>query len=140
MARDTFNTLIRLAGSEVDEARRGLQAVLAEEDALRADMAALETEVAAEKALVQAQPELSGHYAMFAVRAKERREALEAGLADLQPRIEAARDALAEAFANQKKYEIAKENRDTAEADEQKRKDGIILDELGLNAHRRKNG
>lgn len=139
MARDTFDTLIRLAGSEVDEARRGLQAVLAEEDKIRADMAALEAEVAAEEALVKAQPDLAGPYTLFAVRAKERREALEAALAELQPRIEAAREALAEAFANQKKYEIAKENRDRAEAEEEKRKEGIALDEMGLNAHRRKN-
>jgi len=71
------------------------------------------------------------------VRAKKRREILHRNLQDLQPEIEAARDELAEAFANQKKYEIAKENRDAAELSDQTRKENLELDELGLNKHRR---
>lgn len=139
MARDTLETLIRLAGSDVDEARRGLQKVLAEEDKIRADIGDLEASIAAESDLIQRQPELSGNFGIFLVRAKQRREALDAALAEVLPRVEAARDRLAEAFANQKKYEIAKQNRDAATADDEKRREGIVLDEMGLNAHRRKN-
>ena len=38
---------------------------------------------------------------------------------------------------NQKKYEIAKQNRKDAADAEGKRKEGLVMDELGLNAFRR---
>lgn len=138
MARNTLDTLIRLAGAEVDTARRALQDVLAAEDKVRADLAALADEVAREQALVTERPELAGHFGGFMARARTRREALEAEMQDLIPRIEAARDALADAFANQKKYEIAKDNRAAADAADEKRREGLALDELGLVGHRRK--
>ncbi|MDW3208028.1 MAG: flagellar FliJ family protein [Alphaproteobacteria bacterium] len=139
MAKDTLETLIRLAGSEVDEARRGLQKVLAEEDRIRADIAALEASIEAESDLIRRQPELSGSFGLFLARAKVRRGELDTMLDDVLPRVEAARDVLAEAFANQKKYEIAKENRESAASEEARRREGIALDEIGLNAHRRRN-
>lgn len=139
MAKDTLETLIRLAGSEVDEARRGLQKVLAEEDRIRADIAALEASIEAESDLIRRQPELSGSFGLFLARAKARRGELDTLLDDVLPRVEAARDVLAEAFANQKKYEIAKENRESAASEEARRREGIALDEIGLNAHRRRN-
>lgn len=139
MAKDTLETLIRLAGSEVDEARRALQKVLAEEDKVRADIAELEASIESESDLIRRQPELSGSYGMFLARARARREEFDQMLAEILPRVEAARDQLAEAFANQKKYEIARENRETADAEEERRQEGIVLDEIGLNSHRRRN-
>lgn len=139
MAKDTLETLIRLAGSEVDEARRALQKVLAEEDKVRADIAELEASIESESDLIHRQPELSGSYGMFLARARARREEFDQMLAEILPRVEAARDQLAEAFANQKKYEIARENRETADAEEERRQEGIVLDEIGLNSHRRRN-
>jgi len=137
MARDTMQTLIRLAGSEVDTARQELQRVLAREDQLNADLVALAQEVEQESALAREQASMAGDFGTYMVRAKKRREILHRNLQDLQPEIEAARDELAEAFANQKKYEIAKENRDAAELSDQTRKENLELDELGLNKHRR---
>ena len=140
MARNTMITLTRLAGAEVDSARQALQAVLAEEDRIHADMAALAGEIRREEQAVTERPEFAGHFGAFMIRARARREALEAKLHDLTPRIDAARDALAAAFANQKKYEIAKKHREAAAAAEEKRRDGIDLDEIGLTTHRRKTG
>lgn len=137
MARDTLDTLIRLAGSEVDDARRALQAVLAEEDTLRAEIDALKRAVEHETEAAKNNPEFAGGIGAYLARAKGQRETLSKAMAELRPRIEAARDALAEAFANQKKYEIAMENRDAADVAEDKRRDGIALDEIGLNSHRR---
>ncbi|MEQ8443233.1 MAG: flagellar FliJ family protein [Alphaproteobacteria bacterium] len=137
MARDTMQTLIRLAGSEVDTARQELQKVLAREDQLNADLAALADEIARESDLARKQADMAGDFGVYMVRAKRRREILHRNLQDLQPEIEAARDKLAEAFANQKKYEIAKDNRDTAELADRNHKETQELDELGLNKHRR---
>lgn len=140
MARDTLETLIRLAGSEVDTARRELQTVLAEEDRIHADLRGLSESVEREGACVRADPSLAGSYSLFLASARDRRQALEAELVALEPKIAAARDALAEAFAVQKKYEIARDNRDAAAQAEVARKETITLDEMGLNAHRRGRG
>ena len=138
MARDTLDTLIRLAGTEVDEARRALQAVLAEEDRVIAAMNALEASVAREQQESSTDPTMRAALSAFLARARDERAALQKEQQDLQPRIAEARDALAEAFANQKKYEIAQENRMRADAAEEARLETVFLDEVGINAHNRK--
>ena len=138
MARDTLATLIRLAGSEVDEARRALQAVLAEEDALIEAMAALEASVIREQEEAGTDPTMRAALSAFLIRARNERADLQQQRQDLQPKIAAARDALAEAFGNQKKYEIAQENRVLAEAAEDARKETLFLDEIAINAHNRR--
>lgn len=137
MARETLATLIRLAGSDVDAARRDLQTVLAEEDRLKAALEALEESLAKESALAREDPSLAGSFSLYLANARRQREALEADLQALVPKIAAARDKLAEAFAVQKKYEIARDNRDAAARAEALRKETIELDEMGLNTHRR---
>lgn len=139
MARDTLTTLIRLAGTEVDDARRVLQGFLAEEDRVRAALLDLAAEIERESALAKNDPDYAVAFGRFMGHAKDRREAMEAALEALKPKIEMARDGLAEAFAGQKRYEIAKQNRDAAAAKEADRREGLDLDEQGLNAHRRKN-
>lgn len=138
MARDTLTTLIRLAGTEVDDARRVLQGVLAEEDHWRAALVDLVAEIERESVLAKNDSDYAVAFGQFMSHAKERREAIETKLEDLKPRIEMARDSLAEAFAGQKRYEIAKQNRDAAAAKEADRRESLELDEQGLNAHRRK--
>jgi flagellar export protein FliJ len=137
MARDTLETLIRLAGADIDTARLALQKILAEEDAVRAQLSDLAAQVEQESSLAAKDTDLARQYGVYIDHAKRKREKLNGQLDALKPKVEAARDALAEAFANQKKYEIAKQNRDDAAAVEQKRKDGLVMDELGLNAFRK---
>lgn len=137
MARDTLDTLIRLADAEIDTARLTLQKILAEEDAVQTKLNELAAQLEHETSLAAKDPELGRQYGVFIDHVKRKRHKLNAQLDAIRPKVEAARDALAEAFANQKKYEIAKQNRNDAAAAEGKRKEGLILDELGLNAFRR---
>jgi flagellar export protein FliJ len=137
MARETLATLIRLAGSEVDTARRELQAVLAEEDRVNEALRTLDESLARESALAQQDPSFAGSFSLYLGHARRKRQGLEAERAALEPRIAAARDKLAEAFAIQKKYEIARDNRAAAARAEAARKETLDLDEMGLNAHRR---
>lgn len=138
MARDTLATLIRLAGAEVDQARQSLQDVLAEEDALLAALAALEQSIADEQRQVGTDPTLRAALSAFLVRTREERASIVQQRQDLQPKIAAARDALAEAFAIQKKYEIARENRAAEAAADAAHRETLFLDEVGINAHNRK--
>ena len=137
MARDTLETLIRLGRFEVDEKRRLLQAVLDREQALRDDLAGLEAQEKAEQRFVETHADQAAAYGSFSAANKQRREAALVKIAEMIPEIEAARDALAEAFAEQKRYEIAKENRDMERRAEDGRREREELDELALQAHRR---
>jgi flagellar protein FliJ len=137
MARDTLDTLIRLADAEIDTARLALQKVLAEEDAVREKLNELAVQVEHETDLAAKDPDLARQYGVFIDHVKRKRQKLNVQLDAIKPKVEAARDALAEAFANQKKYEIAKQNRKDAADAEGKRKEGLVMDELGLNAFRR---
>ncbi|MDF1750433.1 MAG: flagellar export protein FliJ [Alphaproteobacteria bacterium] len=137
MARDTLDTLIRLAEAEVDAARLALQKVLAEEDAIRAKLRDLAVQVEYETSMAAKDTALAQQYGVFIDHVKRKRHVLNVQLDAMKPKVEAARDALGEAFGNQKKYEIAKQNRDEAIAADRNRKDGLAMDELGLNAFRR---
>ena len=69
--------------------------------------------------------------------AADRRSALVNDKAALGEEIGRARDSLAEAFEEQKKYEITAENLAEAEAAEANRREQGELDALGLQAHTR---
>lgn len=143
MAGDTLKTLIRLNRFDVDEKRRSLQALLDHEAEIQQAIRNLEEELAAEQKVAadaEVQQAIGAVYGGYAVANKERKEAQLEKLAELYPQIESARAALAEAFANLKKYEIARQNRQDEEAAEEARKEGLELDELGLAGHRRNGG
>jgi len=139
MADKTLDTLVRLSRFEVDERQRELQVLLAEEDRIRAGVRALDEEARSEADFSRGHGEGSGSdYGRYLVRIRERRGELSEQLSELQPDIEAARDRLADAFAEQKKYEIAQENRTKEERAEEDRREAQELDELGLNNFRRR--
>lgn len=138
MARDTLKTLIRLSRFEVDERRRELQALLDQEEGLRRKLRDLEEQERAERQFVSDHREHAGEYGGYAAANKARREAVLTEIAAMMPDIEAARNALAEAFAEQKRYEIAAENQRTVDLSEENRQEREELDELSLQAHRRK--
>ena len=59
MARDTLDTLIRLADAEIDTARLALQKVLAEEDAVREKLNELAVQVEHETGLAAKDTDLA---------------------------------------------------------------------------------
>lgn len=134
----TLDTLIRLARFDVDERRRDLALLLEREDAVRAQIAGLEADVARERALAEATPELAASFGAYAARVRERRAAMEQELATLEPVIDHARDRLAEAYEEQKKIEITRDRRLEAEAAEENRREQQVLDEIGIVNHGRK--
>ena len=62
---------------------------------------------------------------------------MQESLASVTKQVEEAREAVAQAFEILKKYEITKAGRDSEALAEARRKERILLDELGLIAHRR---
>lgn len=134
----TLETLVRLAKFTVDDKRRVLAEVMAQVDAVQVRMERLETSVEHERKIAFDAPELGPTFGQFAAKAKAEREAMEQQLIALQPYVDQAREQLAEAFEEQKKYEITKERQDETERLDLDKKDQAVLDEVGLQTHRQK--
>ena len=131
-------SLIRLHRFHLEEKRR----TLAGFEGLMADLvrrlAQLEDEVARE--LRQAADSSIGNfiYGAYARNVILRRETLKKSMAALQIEIDGARQAVAEAFQEVKRYEIAKERMDERERDEAARREQIAQDDLSIEMFRRR--
>jgi len=134
----TLQTLVRLAKFNVDDKRRVLAEVMAQVDAVQHRIETLEQSVEHERQIAFETPELGPVFGQFASKAKGERMAMEQQLVALQPYVEQARDQLAEAFEEQKKYEITKDRRDEDQRLDLDKKDQVVLDEVGLQLHRQK--
>jgi flagellar export protein FliJ len=135
-----LHTLIRLRKWDVDEKQRVLATLLRQEEGVIAKQAELEAEVKAEMAFAGQLPaDQRGTLTGYLKRCEGFRAALDAALRDIRNRIAVAQDHLAEAFRRLKTFEVTQDQRDVAEAKEEARLETIMLDEIGLNLHRRKN-
>ena len=134
-----LHTLIRINKWEVDQRRRELGNLLGALAALEGNLRGMEEEVIREQGLAQASPEEAGiFYGSYAKTVIERRHQLNDSMAQMEVQIAAAREELNAAYRELKKFEVAQQNRDTYETQEFARREQEILDEIGLEAHRRK--
>jgi len=134
-----LKTLIRLNKWTVDERRRELGLLLAQEEALNQALQKLFEDLAAEQRFA-AEHALEGGalYGAYARAHITRRDAIRAQIAALEKEILAARDRLAEAYRELKTYETAQTNREKAERLEEGRREQKTLDEIGQTLHRRR--
>jgi len=133
-----LKSLVRLSEWTVDEKRREMAAVLDELAAAEQARDDLEQEMLREQASAQASPNEAGlYYGAYADIVINRREQIHQHILNTEARVAEAREALNEAYREQKKYETVEKNRLEREASELERKEQIILDELGLQNHAR---
>ncbi len=134
-----LKTLIRLSKFNVDEKRRTLTALQTREDAIIEEIRQGEEQLKREQELAAADATGVGFaYGAFHKAWMVRRDMMRQALAAVRQQIEVARDELAEAFREQKTYEVTQANREKREREEADRKEQIFLDEIGLNMHRRR--
>ncbi|MGE5476006.1 MAG: flagellar export protein FliJ [Bacteroidales bacterium] len=134
-----LKTLIRLSKFNVDEKRRTLTALQTREDEVIAEIREGEEQLKREQQLAAEDATGIGFaYGAFHQAWMRRREMMYQALAAVREQIEVARDELAEAFREQKTYEVTQANREKREQQEADRKEQIFLDEVGLTMHRRK--
>ena len=133
----TLETLIRLAKLEVDDRRRVLAELLDRDAAFDRAIARLDQEVEDERERARQNPEYATGYAAYVRHSADRRKALVDDKAKLSQEILKARDDLAAAFEEQKKFEITAENQAKEETAEMNRLEQAELDALGLQSHRR---
>lgn len=126
----TLQTLIRLHKQQVDERRRYLAELRDHEQRLIEQRRRFEEDAEKERLLAGTSLELARTYPAFAKQVKVRRAELERARLDVQARIAQAEDAVAEAFQELKRFELAEEERQRQEAAEFRRREAMMLDEV----------
>ncbi len=133
--------IIRFRRYQVDEARRALGILLGHAVELERRAAALEQEIRDEQRAAAANPQEAGFiYGPYAAQAIQRRGHLARASAEVESNISRAQDEVRQEFRALKVFEIAQENRDIKEQKEEERVQQAILDEVGLQIRRRREG
>ena len=130
--------LIRYHKWRLDEKQRALSELRGQEERILAEAAQLEEQIKSEQRTASAHYEVAHIYAAFARAALGRRHDIARRLATIRARIAAAAEDLAECFREVKTYEIAQEERDKRDAEEQRHKENLTLDETAQIGHHRR--
>jgi flagellar export protein FliJ len=132
-----LTALIRMHRHELDEKRRALAELYTTLSALERQRRALDQELAQETAAVDSSNDVQFTYAQYVDSVRRRRAAIDEGRAQLEQKIETAKDILIEAFAEVKKYEMAQAERERRESAARALRESQTLDEIGLELFRR---
>lgn len=135
-----IGNLVRLHRWTLDEKRRAVTDLERLAERMRADIDALDAEIAAERAVAAGSLDGAVAYPAFVAVARKRREKLAASLSAIEQETEQAREAVQAAFEELKKYELAEANAARRLAAKRQRAERLAEDELGLDLHRRKGG
>jgi flagellar export protein FliJ len=134
--------LIRLRKFEVEEKQKILVALLREVEKLESKKTSILISIKAERKIAEDSDdyETQAAYRMYAERARQQVDLLNAEIGKYDFLIKRAQDDMRDAFAEQKKIEIIQENRDAEEEAAIAAKDAATMDEIGLNGFVRKDG
>lgn len=132
-------TLIKLHKRTLDALRRKMSGLESQKAQLQLASKRLTEELRREMEMARKQVEMSGFFGGFAKRIQKRQDDIAQEIRSLDKEMARLQGEIAEAFREVKKFEIAQDNIKKREADEEKRKETILLDEVAGNQHRRKN-
>jgi flagellar FliJ protein len=133
-------SLIKLATYEVENRQLQLAEITQRLADAQIRLAVLCAEGEAEAKHAGQNPEAGWYHIGYADGLRVRKAALQAEIELIQAEERGARDALAQAFEEQKKYEQVAENARLAQAKESRRRENAELDEVGMRAARRAGG
>lgn len=132
-----LGTLVRARQRELDDKRRALGELQDQADGIIAARDALADEQQREAELALDSPDGGFGYGAFLKASRMRDAAMQADLDGLAGRIEAARDEIADAFAEIKRFELIQAAQEERARKEAAKREQEELDELGLNVFRR---
>ena len=135
-----LDNLVRISRWHLDEARQKLGDLERLEVRLGDDIRRLDANLLAEQQAAQESDIARTAYPAFAQAQKVRRQRLERSIADVQAQIARAREAVADAYREAKKYELARDNERARTRAKRERAQAAEMDEMGLQLHRRKQG
>jgi flagellar export protein FliJ len=122
----------------VDEKQRQVADLQRLRADLEARIAGLSVEMEREGELANAEPELRASFPAYVTGAQQRRAVLRKSCAEVDAKIEAAREELNAAYREAKKYEVAAENRTKRANTALARRVRAELDEIGADGYRRR--
>ena len=134
----SLDSLIRLHRWQLDERRRALGELQALSDQLGNEIARLEADLETEKAIAVENPASAIDLAAYLQAMLTRRAHLEDSQAQIEKKIAAARDEIAHAFAELKRFELAKSERERRAALRQRRQETARYDDIALTGFRRR--
>jgi flagellar protein FliJ len=135
---ETLDTLIRLHRWQVDERRRRVAELEGFAEKLREQLVRLAEERAMESQAAGANLLTQHAYPGYIRRALQRQKTLEQSLVETDQQIAQARDALAEAFQELKRYEIAQANRERLRMSAAARRERLETDAIAIENYRRR--
>jgi flagellar protein FliJ len=134
-----LQSLIRLHRWQVDEHRRRLAELTRRAENLHEQARRLEREIAEEQARSRTEPlEAGTAYADYARAAIDRRAKTAKAIEAAETDAAAAGDALGEAYRALRTLETAQADRERRRAMEEERREQTVLDEVGIQGHRRR--
>ena len=125
-------SLIRIAGYEVETRQKRLAEVVARREAAEMRLLMLDAEFEAEVVYIRSEPIAAFHQAGYMAGCKARRISILSEIDRIAAEEAGARDALAEAFESQKKYELVAAGMTRRKTQEAARRETAELDELGV--------
>jgi flagellar export protein FliJ len=131
-----LDSLIRLYKWQLDERRQQVAELERLDDRLKAELKKLHDEVAAEQRVAASNDEAARAWSGWSAAATARRKTLETSISEAQGQLERAREALAEAFQEVKRYEIALAAREKREKIALSRRAQQRQDEIALQTYR----
>jgi hypothetical protein len=136
----TLESLIRLYRWRLDERRRQVAELEEFAERLRQDLRHLDEEMQCEQVAASRNFEGQLAYPGYLGRARERHSILDRSLAETETKIATARDALADAFQELKRHEIASASRDFHRRQQMARRERIEHDAVAIENYRRRTG
>ena len=134
----TLKTLIRLKKDELDKLQKELAEIQARQQKLKDEHQDLASALAREGEFASQFPESIRAYTAFAKKTLDRQKILMNNINMLQNAIEKKRDELLVQFSEQKKFEIALEQRQLAEFNEAKAREARMMDEVAIRGFSRR--
>jgi len=135
-----LTTLIKLHKRTLDELRRKMSTLENEKDQLQQASLNLRKELENEMQVAKKQAQMSGFFGGFAKRIQKRQEEIAEETRELDKKMAKLNDEIIEAFAELKKIEIALENAKRRAAEEERRKETVLMDEIAGQQFRQKKG
>ena len=136
----TLDSLIRLHRWKLDERRRQLAELEGFAERLRQDRRHLDEEHLREQHAAAQSFEGQVAYPGYLQHARERQITLDRSLSETNGQIALAREALADAFQELKRHEIAAASRDYQRRQQLARRERIELDAVAIENYRRRSG
>ena len=133
-------SLIKLAAYEVETRQQQLAEITGRLAQAEMRLALLCAEGEAEALRAREDAQAGWYHIGYADGLRQRKAAVQAQIDAITAEERGARDALAQAFEEQKKYEQVAETMHAAEVRETRRREGAELDEVGMRAARRRAG